>query len=109
MKDQIKEFIHRRNEVSFPELMRAVPDSAGERMLCHENHPNLVLWKSMSQPFADAIQLLLSEGEIVFRPIRGLEVFTVHAADRGFLDYPVAKRIKNYATEHWLPVVICRA
>lgn len=102
MKDKIQEFVHRRNDVSFPELMRAVPDSSGERMLCHENHGNLVLWQGMSEQF------LLTERKIHFRRLFGADITLVHAADRGVPDLLVAHKIQDYATEHWLPVVICR-
>jgi hypothetical protein len=107
MKEKIKEFIHRRDNVSFPELMRAIPDSAGGRVLCHDND-NLILWEGMSQPFVDAIQELQRDGEIVFRRVSARDATFIHIVDRAGLRYPIAKRIQKYARPRWLPIVLCK-
>jgi hypothetical protein len=104
MKEKIKEFVHRMNYVSFSELVRVIPNSSGERAICH-NNDSLVLWQGVSVEFAQAIEQLLRDNEIVLTPCETM----VYYADRGPIPaLPVAKGIKKYSQTHWLPVTVCR-
>jgi hypothetical protein len=106
MKDQIKEFIRSRDNVSFPELMKAIPDSAGDRAICHDND-NLILWGDMSQPFVDTLEALLADGSIEFKRVSLAEIAMIHSCTRDSLpDSPIAEGIRKYKTPHWLPVII---
>ena len=104
MKDKIKEFVHRMNNVSFAELTRQIPDSAGQRIMFTQND-SLVIWEGVSHEFAEAVEQLLAEGAIVLKPCSPM----VYVADRLTLGgLPVADRVRKYAEPHWLPVVLCR-
>ena len=106
MKEQIKKFIYENDNVSFPQLMRAIPNSSGDRVSCHDNE-NLILWEGLSQPFVDAFEELLAEGSIEIKPVTLNTIAMIHSFTRdGLLDYPVAKRIHKYARPHWLPAII---
>ena len=109
MREQIKKYIATRNDVSFPELMQAVPDSAGEVTIYFDND-SLVLWEGTSQLFADSFESLLADGSIVLERIDGDEsarLLHAYAREATPNDLPVAKRIQNYTKPHWLPTVIC--
>ena len=106
MKEQIKKIISSRNDVSFPELMKAIPESAGDCAMCHDND-SLILWEGMSQQFVDALQALLREGSIELQRVTATELALIHSFSRDSLPgWPVAERIKNYKTPHWLPAII---
>ena len=106
MKEQIKKLIYSRNDVSFPELMKAIPESAGDCTMCHDND-NLILWGGMSQPFLEALQALLREGSIELQRVSATELALIHGFTRdGLPDLPIANRIKNYKAPHFLPAVI---
>ncbi len=92
------------DNVSFAELMRVIPNSAGERMMFTDND-SVIIWGGVSQEFAEAVEDLLREGHIVAKPTTTM----VYQADRIVLDFPIATRVGKYKTEHWLPVVLCRA
>ena len=106
MNDQIEKFIHSRNDVSFPELMKAIPNSAGDRAMCHDND-NLFLWGGMSQPFVEALESLLAKGSIEMKQVSLAEIAMIHSCTRDSLpDFPIAERNTKYKTPHWFPVII---
>jgi hypothetical protein len=105
MKQQIKDFIYRKDNVSFAELAREIPKSAGERTMFTDND-SPIIWAGVSQEFEEAVGDLLREGAIVLKTTS----FMTYAADRQTLRrYPIAKRIRKYAKPHWLPIVLCPA
>ena len=105
MKEMIKAMVYRMNHVSFTELTRQIPGSAGQRGI-FSNNDSLLLWPGVSPEFAAAVAELLRNNEIVAK----LCSIMVYVADRGPLpDYPVSTKIKEYPEIHWLPVALCRA
>lgn len=106
MKSKIREFIFDRNDVSFPELMRAIPGSEGERVLCTYDD-NIILWEGLSKAFVEAFEALLVEGSIAMKPVSLRQIELIHAFTRdGLLDYPIAKQLRKYVRPHWFPVII---
>jgi hypothetical protein len=77
-------------------------------MIVHHEHSNLVYWDRLSQEFIDAVMELLSDGIITLRAIPADDAMLLHAPHGDALDYPVARRVQNYAKPHWLPVVFMR-
>src|SRR5260221_14420026 len=105
MKEQIKELIYRRDNVSFAELMCTIPESSGERAVFHHND-SLVLWEGVSDEFSKAIQHLIRDREIIVKPT----IIDTYLADRSKSPggYPVAKKVRRYVKPHWFPAVLCR-
>lgn len=108
MKNLIKEYVYRFDNVCFPDLVAQIPNAAGERMLCHY-HENLVLWDGMSLEFVLAFEALLEEGTIGLLRVDREVALRAHAFHRKTgLEYPTALRIQKYAELRWLPTLICR-
>jgi hypothetical protein len=106
MKQKIKDFIYRMDNVSFAEMTRQIPESAGERMM-FINNDSLIVWSGVSQEFAEAVESLLREGLIRYEAVPGL----VYVGDRQVLNgfperFPLAKRVKRYKKPRWFPVVL---
>jgi hypothetical protein len=76
MKEKIKEFVHRMDNVSFAELTRVIPGSAGERMM-FTNNDSLMIWRDVSIEFAEAVEQLLRDHAIVLK-VCGPMVYMVH-------------------------------
>ena len=68
MKQKIKDFIYRMDNVSFAELTRQIPESAGERVM-FINNDSLIVWSGVSQEFAEAVEDLLRDGLIRYEAV----------------------------------------
>lgn len=91
--------------VSIPEAMAAVGEEArGE--LSWECGENVVLWISMSRPFAEAMIELRRNGVIELEPMTPLGMMVAGEV----LNMPVVRRPppKGYAKPHWCPVWLRR-
>ena len=92
------------NHVSFAELTRAIPGSAGQRTL-HTDNDSLIIWQGVSVEFAAAVEQLLCDNEIAITVCDPM----IYMLDGKWpTDLPVAKKIKKYSQAHWLPVTLCR-
>jgi hypothetical protein len=105
MKNQIKDFIHRMDNVSFAELMRVIPNSAGERAIVLDGNESVILWRGVSESFAEAIEMLLGDGEIRITSCSDMVYLNDHQILEGL---PIAKQPRHYSSPHWLPVCLCR-
>src|ERR1035438_8887345 len=102
MKEKIKAMVHRMNHISFTELTRQIPESAGQRGI-FINNDSLLLWPGVSPEFAAAVAELLRNNEIVAKPCS----IMVYVADRGPLpDYPIATKIQKHPEIYWFPVTL---
>jgi hypothetical protein len=104
VKEKIKELVLRMNHVSFAELCRAIPETAGQRTISLDND-SLIIWEGVSQELVETLHFLVRDGVLRLKPCDS----AVYTADRhGGLRYPLAKRIRKYAKPRWYPVTLSR-
>jgi hypothetical protein len=99
----VEEYINQTDYVSFAELASRFGRAnfnGGDRVI--ELEPNLILWGGLTQEASDAVRGLLSDGIIAVHP----SSLMVYMADGCIPRMPIAKRIKAYKKEHWLPVTL---
>ncbi len=93
--------------VSFAELAREWPQhfNGGDRQIevSSPSASKVVLWHGVTAEGAAALDELIS-GPCVYRPTVPL----VYIIDGAYPNLPVAKRIRHYKKDHWLPVVVAR-
>lgn len=94
--------VRERGHVSFAELVKYVPNSAGHLLMHLPGYPTLVLWTNLAVPLAEAIAELLSEKLIFIHPASEI----TYLADGAFIDLPRAKSLKQYQDDHWYPVTL---
>jgi hypothetical protein len=99
----IEAYVRRMDWVMSPELRTHIPGLRGDIELSFEA-VNGVLWAGMSQAFADALELLRSQGRVHVHGTSPL----VYLIDGGMLRLPVAKRPPKggYKQPHWVPVCL---
>jgi hypothetical protein len=94
--------VRERGHVSFAEIVKYVPNSAGHLLMHLPGYPTLVLWTNLAVPLAEAIAELLNEKLIFVHPAGE----TTYLADGAFIDLPRAKSLKKYQDDHWYPVTL---
>ena len=77
----------------------------GDNASTHEQYPNVIFWAGISDVFADAIASLYNNEQIKHRPASLL----VYMVDGRTLKFPLVKKLKDYKTPHWCPVVLVPA
>lgn len=102
MKDAILNYVRERQGVSFAELSKDIPGFRGERTLRHTPHKNLFVWFDLSEEAVSALTELLEKERITVKVTNPL----IYICDGMIPQAPVAKKLRDYATPHWLPVSI---
>jgi hypothetical protein len=100
MKTAILEFIRKRPTTTFANLDREIPGFAGDQAMFQPAFPNVILWPAVSGEAIQALNELLQEREIVMQPASQLSYFI----DGKRPALPIAKGLKPYKSERWLPV-----
>lgn len=67
---------------------------------------NLVVWDGISSEFATAIRELIESKKIILLPLGEINAFLIYSNGGQILELPIAKRITEYVTPHWLPTII---
>lgn len=98
MAAQIVDYVRRYGGVSFVELEREIPGFKGDNALFFPSYPNVILWPWVSPEGTAALEIAVKEIEP--RPTSLL----VYMADGKVPDMEMAKKLKGYKTERWLPV-----
>lgn len=101
MKEKILTFIKKMNgHVSFVELQNEFPEIKGNELFGQESF-NLLFWPNVTMEFIEAINTLIKENKLKFAPCEPL----LYTGDGVFLDFPIAKEFKKYASIRWYPMV----
>ncbi|WP_228270244.1 MULTISPECIES: hypothetical protein [Acinetobacter] len=101
MKEKILTFIKKMNgHVSFVELQNEFPEIKGNELFGQESF-NLLFWPNLTMEFIEAINTLIKENKLKFAPCEPL----LYTGDGVFLDFPIAKEFKKYASMRWYPMV----
>lgn len=104
MEDEIFRLIKRRQHVSFAELVRKIPGFDGGNVdLLSEGVENIVFWTGISEQALQALNSLHAQKKIFKHPSSTL----VYFIDGMVLNLPVAKRKREYKTQHWCPITLC--
>ena len=72
----------------------------GDGGLVLPDFQNMVLWQGVSRAFAETVNEVLGTHLVCREPVRIL----LYLTDGKYLTLPLAKRLYDYATPHWLPV-----
>ena len=105
MKDRIlNKFKELGNGISFADLSR-IEGFAGDFMYGYPDK-NIYFWFSCSEEAIDAIEELISEGKIVLKPTVPFVYFIDGIMPK---NKKVARKMRPYVDERWLPVVLNRA
>ena len=87
--------------VSFAELAKSFPEEFhADNGVSLNIRRNLIIWSGITERGARAIGNLLSEKQIACYPAQPL----IYLCDGLALNLPIARRIRDYAKPHWLPV-----
>lgn len=106
MKNEIIKKIYRDDHVSFVEVERIFEkyqfDYRGDKTLHHEEYPHLIIWAGWNEEAVDLVADVLKQEAICLQTTHNL----TYLIDGGGLSVPIAKGIKNYKKDHWLPMVL---
>jgi len=112
MKEKIKqavmELLYKNNDYSFSELVSELANQGlpvkGDRAIYVKK--NLIIWDGTTADFNNAIVELEKANKILMKPLSPTEALIAYAYDGVMLDLPMADRIENYSTPHWIPTII---
>lgn len=114
MKEEIKqailELFEKNSDYSFSELVSELDNqglqATGDRALYLKK--NLIIWENTSADFNNAIVELEQADKLEMKPLGQSEALLVYAYGGTLLDLPIADRLENYSTPHWIPTIIKR-
>lgn len=104
LRASIAEYLKHRSGVSLVEMCRDIDGFAGDKTWII-SHANLVVWTGISDPAVEAMMSMIVSEEIT----PTVSNFLVYAYDGGYLDFPIATRLKSYKTKRWIPLVFAGA
>ncbi len=94
------------DHVSFIEVQRIFDeydfDYRGNRIICHPNYTNLVLWGGWNDAALKLMTEVLQEYPINMTTAN----IMIYLIDGGGLEIPIAKKARSYQKERWYPVVL---
>jgi len=103
MKDQILQFIKKRDHVSFIELCKNIPGFEGNLQFVNKGLDNVILWDGVSDEGVNALKHLLSESKIFVKVVEPMVY--LHDGLVSLNSYPIATVAKSHKVLHWLPIV----
>jgi len=95
--------------VSFVEienLLSPYVDIEGVMAMCYPGQDNIILWHNINQRFLNIVKEAMNAKDalgnykIALKPTQPL----VYYVDGKVPDFPIAKSIRQYKQEHWLPM-----
>ena len=105
LSDRILCLIEARPGLSLVELLRYLPETAGDREMGFWNL-KIVLWRGLSTETVGALRELIQDGKVQISSCPA----AVYAIDGGFPDdLPIAKKMRAHETPHWMPVTFSSA
>ncbi len=106
--EDIVKYIDGMKHVSFAELEKAFPVYfGGNTALCYPN-PTIIIWTGFTDEGYNVFNSLISEKRVY---LHGCKTFLggvplVYLTDGKILRFPLAKSIRVYKKERWLPCVL---
>ena len=110
--EKVESFIHEHIGCSFVEIerffeqnkwLRESPDGMEFSLATTElGKRNIIFWATKNEELADCIGRLMTSKRILIRPCPVL----TYGLDGKILGFPIATRLMQYKTTHWLPVVV---
>lgn len=101
LKEQIYDFC-KRGAVSFAEIQDRF--GKGDMGLSFGKYEHLWYWQGLTQETVEALIELGNEKKILLYPT----TYLVYLCDGAIPVMPIAKQVKDYKIDHWVPVVIWR-
>lgn len=100
--DDIREVL-KQDHVTFTELSRIEGFSGGGLTwsIRNEKISNVVIWVDMTREAVDAIETIIAEGKYEMVPTTPL----TYLIDGSMLKLPLAKSVRHYKKEHWVPTI----
>lgn len=89
-----------KGNVSFVELQKEFPQIKGDYDFAQPEY-NLVFWWNLTEEFIHAINKLIQDDKIYFKPCESL----VYTIDGVLINTPVANEFKRYPSTRWYPMV----
>ncbi|MGO1368538.1 hypothetical protein [Senegalia sp. (in: firmicutes)] len=106
MIDKIIEKIFKDDFVSFLEVERIFDehkfDYKGSKVIRHPKYHNLVIWAEWSEEAVEILEEIVTNRDICLQTTHTL----IYFIDGNGLTIPVAKNIRDYKIERWLPMVL---
>jgi hypothetical protein len=106
MKKAIVEKVYWEDHVSFVQIERMFEeqhfDYKGSRVIHHEKCPHLIIWAGWNEKAVKTLEEIMLENDICLQTTHKL----VYLIDGGGVNIPIAKGIKTYKRDHWLPMVL---
>lgn len=89
---------------TFAQLSRDIEGFDGDLSLMEGTYKNIMLWDRISEPAAAALEKLIRDKKIEYKPFGS--AFLAYHVDGLTIKLPLAGDFKHYRTFHWLPVLI---
>ena len=104
------EYIETHNCTSFTELERCMEEKGidyKDNFCWHLNgYPNLILWTGWKLEIFNILNDLLRENKIEIKHDNSTQV--CYLIDGKLLSFPIAKQIRHYKEEHWIPITFSK-
>lgn len=104
----VVDYIRRHPGTSFIELERLFDangiDWRGPYALCWPGHPSIVMWNGWNTEATRFLSDMFSDNILDLRYDRN--VIMSYVADGGVLNLPVARDIRDYASDRWMPTLL---
>lgn len=105
IRHEIIEKICRDDHVSFVEIERIFEKGGfnyrGDKVIHHNEYPHLIIWAGWNDAAVKIIEGILNREAICMQNT----YYLIYLVDGGGLSIPVAKSIRNYKKDRWLPIV----
>lgn len=101
--EQIYQKVALYRDVTFKELCDTFPDEfcGGNNNLHHKKFQNIIYWTGLKQEAIDALYFLIDNKLLTIKAVSTL----VYAIDGSILAMNTAKKLRDYKTPRWLPIV----
>ena len=103
LEEEVYNFINRTQGTSFVEIENKFPELFGEGFILHHtDYPSIIFWIDFSKIGVEIFKRLLSDKKIQIDQTPLL----VYYMDGKVLNIPIAKKLREYKTDRWMPTVL---
>lgn len=103
--EEVLDFIRTRGGgVSFVEIeeFHGKENCRGPIGMCFPEAENVFTWMGVNQAFIDQMRRLKTSLRVIFWPTS----YLTYLVDGVYVEMPLAKKLRNYKTPHWVPTVL---
>ena len=105
-KHELIKYIERNNGVSFAEIEHVFDsigyDYKGDICSSPAQYPHIIYWFGWNDDAFDLLDEVKKEKNLQFEPAQQF----IYLMDGKCLNLPIVKKLYQYKTDHWLPVVV---